>query len=166
MSNYKTNDCKMKDAQTLSLSQVPSGTRVRIESLTSDQNICNRLRELGFCEEAEIRCLTSGESNIVCEVCNTRIVLNTEVADKILVTPIKQELIPLLELPLFTKAKVNKLLKIDSSLKARLMEMGITKGTEVEIIRFAPLGDPIEITLRGYRLSLRKSEAEAILVSL
>ncbi len=44
----------------------------------------------------------------------------------------------------------------------RLMEMGITAGTDVELIRLAPMGDPIEISVRGYRLSLRKSEAATV----
>ena len=50
-------------------------------------------------------------------------------------------------------------------LKARLFEMGLTPGVELELIRFAPLGDPIEIKVRGYRLSLRKKEASGIRVS-
>jgi ferrous iron transport protein A len=49
-------------------------------------------------------------------------------------------------------------------LNNRLLEMGITRGTGVEFVKTAPLGDPIEILVRGYRLSLRKEEAEAILV--
>jgi ferrous iron transport protein A len=47
-------------------------------------------------------------------------------------------------------------------LMQRLLEMGLTRGTEVEVIRVAPLGDPIEIRLRGYFLSLRKAEAALI----
>ena len=47
----------------------------------------------------------------------------------------------------------------------RLLEMGITRGTTVEVVRFAPLGDPIDIKVRGYHLSLRKREAEVIQVS-
>jgi len=49
--------------------------------------------------------------------------------------------------------------------RARLLEMGLTTGTQVQIIRFAPLGDPMEIEVRGYRLSLRKREAEGIRVA-
>ncbi|XHR28713.1 MAG: ferrous iron transport protein A [Chthoniobacteraceae bacterium] len=49
--------------------------------------------------------------------------------------------------------------------RARLLEMGLTTGAEVELIRFAPLGDPIEIEVRGYRLSLRKREARGIRVA-
>jgi Fe2+ transport system protein FeoA len=44
----------------------------------------------------------------------------------------------------------------------RLLEMGLVQGTEIEVVRLAPLGDPIEVKLRGYHLSLRKQEAEQI----
>ena len=44
----------------------------------------------------------------------------------------------------------------------RIMDMGITKGTEIFVRKVAPLGDPVELTVRGYELSIRKNEAEAI----
>ena len=50
----------------------------------------------------------------------------------------------------------------DGAYKRRIMDMGITKGTEVHIRKVAPLGDPIEINVRGYELSLRKADAEMI----
>ena len=46
--------------------------------------------------------------------------------------------------------------------KRRIMDMGLTKGTEVTVRKIAPLGDPIELTVRGYELSIRKDEAAAI----
>lgn len=46
--------------------------------------------------------------------------------------------------------------------KRRIMDMGLTKGTEVAVRKVAPLGDPIELTVRGYELSIRKDEAAAI----
>lgn len=55
-------------------------------------------------------------------------------------------------------------INLPASAKARLMEMGLLAGTQIELVRFAPLGDPIEIKVRGYNLSLRKHEAEQILV--
>jgi ferrous iron transport protein A len=57
-------------------------------------------------------------------------------------------------------------LKIDGTgaVKRRIMDMGITKGTEVYVRKVAPLGDPIEVTVRGYELSLRKADAEMISV--
>ena len=55
-------------------------------------------------------------------------------------------------------------LKGEGALKRHIMDMGITKGTDVFVRKVAPLGDPIEVTVPGYELSLRKSEAESILV--
>ena len=57
--------------------------------------------------------------------------------------------------------KVVKLL-CTGPLKRRIMDMGITKGVEVTVRKVAPLGDPLELTVRGYELSIRKAEAEAI----
>jgi ferrous iron transport protein A len=56
-------------------------------------------------------------------------------------------------------------IRVTSASKPRLMEMGLLIGTLVELVRFAPLGDPVEIKVRGYHLTLRKHEAEQILVS-
>lgn len=53
----------------------------------------------------------------------------------------------------------------EGPVKRRIMDMGITKGVEVYVRKVAPLGDPIEVTVRDYELSLRKSEAESILVN-
>ena len=50
------------------------------------------------------------------------------------------------------------------AVKRRIMDMGITKGVEIHIRKVAPLGDPIEVTVRGYELSLRKADAEMIVV--
>ena len=50
----------------------------------------------------------------------------------------------------------------EGAVKRRIMDMGITRGAEVHIRKVAPLGDPIEVTVRGYELSLRKSDAEMI----
>ena len=65
------------------------------------------------------------------------------------------------ELPLGKSAKVVKLTG-EGAIKRRIMDMGITKGTELIVRKVAPLGDPIEITVRGYELSLRKADAERI----
>jgi ferrous iron transport protein A len=60
-----------------------------------------------------------------------------------------------------TVAQIN----VPAGSRARLMEMGLLVGTKVELVRFAPMGDPVEIKVRGYNLTLRKSEAEQILVN-
>jgi len=52
----------------------------------------------------------------------------------------------------------------DGAIKRRIMDMGITKGASIFVRKVAPLGDPIEVTVRGYELSLRKVDAEKIIV--
>ena len=65
------------------------------------------------------------------------------------------------DIPIGGKAKVVKLYG-EGPIKRRIMVMGITKGVVIRIIKTAPLGDPIELTVRGYELSLRKEDAEKI----
>ncbi len=70
---------------------------------------------------------------------------------------------PLSSLPLGQAATVAEI-RVPAAKKARLMEMGLLVGTPVRLVRFAPLGDPVEIKVRGYHLTLRKEEAEQIWV--
>lgn len=65
------------------------------------------------------------------------------------------------------QAKIGDTVKVvklhgEGAVKRRIMDMGLTKGVEVYIRKVAPLGDPIEITVRGYELSIRKADAEMI----
>lgn len=65
------------------------------------------------------------------------------------------------------EARVGETVKVvklhgEGAIKRRIMDMGITKGVEVHIRKVAPLGDPIEVTVRGYELSLRKADADMI----
>lgn len=70
---------------------------------------------------------------------------------------------PLTQLPPGAKAVVTAI-QIPPAHRARLLEMGLLVGTTVEVVRFAPLGDPVEIRVRGYNLSLRRHEADQVLV--
>ena len=65
------------------------------------------------------------------------------------------------EVPVGATVKVVKL-HGDGAVKRRIMDMGITRGTQVYVRKVAPLGDPIEVTVRGYELSLRKADAAMI----
>lgn len=71
---------------------------------------------------------------------------------------------PLARLQAGTRAVIDRI-TIPPSEQSRLLEMGLIAGTPVEIVRFAPLGDPIEIKVRGYHLTLRKEDAEQIWVT-
>ena len=65
------------------------------------------------------------------------------------------------DVPIGGKAKVVKLYG-EGPIKRRIMDMGITKGVEIYVRKVAPLGDPLELTVRGYELSLRKADAEMV----
>ncbi|HHV12569.1 MAG TPA: ferrous iron transport protein A [Clostridiales bacterium] len=65
------------------------------------------------------------------------------------------------EIPCGKNVKVKKL-SGEGPVKRRIMDMGITKGVDIFVRKVAPLGDPIEVTVRGYELSLRKADAEMI----
>lgn len=67
------------------------------------------------------------------------------------------------EVPCGNTVKVSKLTG-EGPVRRRIMDMGITRGVEVFVRKAAPLGDPVEVTVRGYELSLRKVDAEMILV--
>lgn len=65
------------------------------------------------------------------------------------------------------EAKIGETVKVvklhgEGAVKRRIMDMGLTKGVEVYVRKVAPLGDPVEVTVRGYELSLRKADAEMI----
>jgi Fe2+ transport system protein FeoA len=70
---------------------------------------------------------------------------------------------PLSSLAVGTRATVTEI-RVPAEDRARLLEMGLLVGTPVELVRFAPLGDPVELKVRGYNLTLRKHEADLILV--
>ncbi|HHU06031.1 MAG TPA: ferrous iron transport protein A [Clostridiales bacterium] len=67
-------------------------------------------------------------------------------------------------------AKISETVKViklhgEGAVKRRIMDMGVTKGAEIFVRKVAPLGDPIEVTVRGYELSIRKADAEMIEVA-
>ncbi len=74
-------------------------------------------------------------------------------------------------MPTLKEVKVGKTVRViklggEGALKRRIMDMGITKGVEITVRKVAPLGDPIELTVRGYELSIRKSDAALIEVEM
>ena len=73
--------------------------------------------------------------------------------------------LPLTALGLGSSGTVTEI-RVAPANRSRLMEMGLLVGTRVELVRFAPMGDPVEIKVRGYNLTLRKHEADQILVRL
>ena len=75
--------------------------------------------------------------------------------------PKKGEDMTLREVPVHTTVKVVKI-NGEGAFRRRIMDMGITKNSEIYVRKVAPLGDPVEITVRGYELSLRRDDAESV----
>ncbi len=72
---------------TTTLSNAPVGQYMRIQEIQSEPAVCQRLRELGFCENALVRCMVNTQGNLICEVCHSRIGITSKIAQDILVTP-------------------------------------------------------------------------------
>lgn len=156
-----------------SLCDVCAGEQVLVECLRGDHGECQRLREMGFCENAEVQ-MIAHNSAFICKVCDSKIIISEGLARNVIVGQCpppaegemaeKEDIKRLSELTVGQAGRVHDFLE-ENDTCARLEEMGLTPGEQIEIIRFAPLGDPVEVKIRGYMLSLRREEAELILVN-
>ncbi len=153
------------------LSDVSCGHRVKIIRLRGEEGVIHRLREMGFRESSVVdKMIDSGA--IICKVADARVAISKKLAQNIFVEDLgkagrsmSEEVVLLSQMSLGQRGII-KDFTADNDDYERIVEMGVTPGEEVEIIRYAPLGDPIEIRVRGYLLSLRKAEAERIKVTL
>src|SRR5262245_17253768 len=143
-----------------SLYDVKDGQSVVVHRVVGEPSDCQRLNEMGFCERARVEKVTESGS-VICKVCSTRVILSEGLARSILVRPCDKKLS---ELSIGERAIITDFIE-ENDACARLEEMGMTAGERIEVIRYAPLGAPIEVKVRGYLLSLRKEEADLIKVS-
>ena len=122
-----------------------------------------KLRELGFAPDTEVVLISMDGENALLKIGQTRLALSSFYLNTILIKDEQsnEELIPLSSLNI-GQSGVVRLLEGESEIKRRLMDMGITRGTSIAMHKLAPLGDPMELHLRGYSLSLRKKDAEKI----
>ena len=123
------------------------------------------LSNLGLAAGETIEVVTKTKNSAIIIVRGSRLAFDASILDKIDLAPAEedQKKIPLSELPVGHSAIVTDIFSANET-KRRLMDMGITKRTRVLLRKVAPLGDPLEISLRGYELTLRKSEAQMISV--
>jgi ferrous iron transport protein A len=158
-------------AEGLTLSDAAVGHRVKILHVGGEQAEAHRLREMGFRESAVID-KTADSGALICKVGEARVALSKKLGQTILVEDlgksvlkISEETILLSQMTIGQRGVIRDY-TADNNDYERIVEMGVTPGEQVEIIRYAPLGDPIEIRIRGYLLSLRKQEADRIKVAL
>ena len=140
-------------------------TPYRILGIDLPKDSLLHLSNLGLAAGETIEVVTKTKNSAIIIVKGSRLAFDASILDKIDLAPAEedQKKIPLSELPVGHSAIVTDIFSANET-KRRLMDMGITKRTRVLLRKVAPLGDPLEISLRGYELSLRKSEAQMISV--
>ncbi|MCE2155903.1 ferrous iron transport protein A [Streptococcus thermophilus] len=140
-------------------------TPYRILDINLPKDSLLHLSNLGLAAGETIEVVTKTKNSAIIIVKGSRLAFDASILDKIDLAPAEedQKKIPLSELPVGHSAIVTDIFSANET-KRRLMDMGITKRTRVLLRKVAPLGDPLEISLRGYELTLRKSEAQMISV--
>lgn len=140
-------------------------TPYRILGINLPKDSLLHLSNLGLAAGETIEVVTKTKNSAIIIVKGSRLAFDASILDKIDLAPAEedQKKIPLSELPVGHSAIVTDIFSANET-KRRLMDMGITKRTRVLLRKVAPLGDPPEISLRGYELTLRKSEAQMISV--
>lgn len=124
-----------------------------------------KLRELGFVTDKKVSLVSTDGENAIVKMDNTRLALSALFLKQIFVKNERsiEKLVGLSSLQV-GQSGIVRLIDATGEIKRRLMDMGITRGTSIYIHKLAPLGDPIELKLRGYALSLRKIDADKIKV--
>ncbi|MDR3241755.1 MAG: ferrous iron transport protein A [Lactobacillaceae bacterium] len=149
------------------ISQVQPNQVYVITELRVDASIYKHLQNMGMLPGTKVAILSIAKGNGIVLLQNHRVALDIEVLNQIYVNEVNLE--PAHWLPLSDLAVGELAMVVDiqgaGAVHRRLMDMGITKGTRLLVRKVAPLGDPMEIRLRGYELSLRKEEAENVIVS-
>ena len=140
-------------------------TPYRILGIDLPKDSLLHLSNLGLAAGETIEVVTKTKNSAIIIVKGSRLAFDASILDKIDLAPAEedQKKIPLSELPVGHSAIVTDIFSANET-KRRLMDMGITKRTRVLLRKVAPLGDPLESSLRGYELTLRKSEAQMISV--
>jgi Fe2+ transport system protein FeoA len=138
---------------------------VVIEDVVAGNGAVENLKELGIYLKDEISVIKNTESKgpIQINKNDRKILIGRKLAEKILVNSVSEQVLPLSHIKIGDKVEVVKM-NSDGEIRYRLLDMGLIKGVKLKVIRVAPLGDPIEIEMSGFNLTLRLNEAESILV--
>lgn len=151
------------------LAQIRREGRCIVSKVNGSRNLTRRLAELGMVRGKVVTVIATADSNsgLLIYFQGQRLAVSPEMAECIEVMDLgsldDSELVSLDSIPL-KKSGVVVRLNGSKALRRRLMDMGLTRNTIVTVQQVAPLGDPLELTLRGYKLSLRRSEAANIMV--
>jgi Fur family ferric uptake transcriptional regulator len=162
-------DCINKREPSVSIASAREGEWVQIKEFLGGSGIQNRLASLGIRVGDEVELLTnSGKGPLVLAHNCSRLAVGRGIAKKIMIIPGGKEKgqTPGLRLSRLKEGQKATIVRVGgaSAFRRRLMEMGFLKGTEIQIEKYAPLQDPMELILKGYHISLRVCEASQIVV--
>lgn len=152
------------------LSEIAGKGTYIIRELTGSRRLTKRLAEIGIKAGKSIEVISFPDhtSGLIIYFQGQRLAVSNDIASQISVAPVSEittgHFKTLSDMPINKPGVVAKILG-NKALRKRLMDMGITKNTVVRIDRVAPLGDPIELVVRGYKLSLRKSDAQLVVLT-
>ncbi|NLA50258.1 MAG: hypothetical protein GX876_12465 [Bacteroidales bacterium] len=160
----------------VALSSLQVGQSAQVIRFTCDDAIRKFLTSEGIRQGEWVKILAVGsKSDLLLGSDNKQVHVSSDLADSIMVTGSLQEhhtgkdkpmkAIPLSKLAIGQKGKIEKI-NFKGALRQRLLAMGLVTGETILVKRIAPLGDPVDFVIKGYELSLRKSEAEDVLVTL
>lgn len=149
----------------MDLSQIKLITEYEIVGIDLEEASVRHLADLGIKIGSFIQVISKTNDTAILLVRAVRIALDNSILKKLDVVPkgSSKFSLPFSELAIGDSAYIEAI-HADGVLKRRLMDMGLTKNTKVQLQKVAPLGDPLEIKLRGYDLTLRKSEASLVSV--
>lgn len=137
----------------------------QVVSINLPEASLRHLSNLGLKVDTTLKVLSKTKSSAIILLKSNRLAFDTSILANIDVADLaeEEEILPLSELEVGQSAYIENIYALNEA-KRRLMDMGLTKHTKIYLRKVAPLGDPIEISLRGYELTLRKSEAQMVSV--
>ncbi|KXT75455.1 FeoA family protein [Streptococcus sp. DD12] len=149
----------------MQLNQGNIDTAYQVVSVDLPETDKRHLANLGIAIGREVKVVSKTKGSAIIMLRGSRLALDQSILARVGIAPVEEtfETLPLSELAVGEHAVVVAIHALAEA-KRRLMDMGITRHTQVYLRKVAPLGDPIEINLRGYELTLRKSEAQLISV--
>jgi len=141
------------------------GGQIYYIAAVKDGPRAQKLRELGFLIDQEVTLATRTETGAIVKLKDLRLALTDDFLSAVEIKNERDEEI-VVGLSALTAGETGVVRFIDAlpATKSRLMDMGLTRGVKIFVRKLAPLGDPMELHVRGYALSLRKADAETIKV--
>ncbi|MGT2934300.1 ferrous iron transport protein A [Streptococcus castoreus] len=149
----------------MKLSQATIGIDYQVVKIGLSKDHQRHLAHLGIKEKSHLKVISKTKQSAIIVVKKSRLAFDDSILEAIEVSEIAEQehRFPLSELAVSDFAVIQDIYASKEA-KRRLMDMGLTRGTTIQLRKRAPLGDPLEISLRGYELSLRQSEAQLISV--